>query len=276
MGHYTSEDLDKVLKQMPMETGDVIFLHSNLGFFGRAEGVTNSEELCNMFLDSLTRRLGKNGTIVVPTFTYSFPRGEVFSIDTPAPAMGIFSEWIRKHPDSIRSSDPCYSVAAIGAKAKALTNNSPENSFAPESFFGRFMRENGAILNLNFDAGSTFLHYLEREFKVPYRFDKTFEGYLLQENGSKSLARSTIYVRYLSSEGTSPVFEPFHKEAIRAGYYISEGLGRGQLGFIRANDCKVLLHSLLPSQPGLLTKSGITGIKPILQDEPTYQPIKER
>ena len=35
---------------------------------------------------------------------------------------------------------------------------------------------NKVFCNLNFDAGSTFVHYVERSLKVPYRFDKSFSG----------------------------------------------------------------------------------------------------
>lgn len=272
ISHYTAADLDAALKRLPLAKGDVLFIHSNLGFFGRPEGTETSAQLCNLFFDALLRRIGNKGTLVVPAFTYSFPRRQVFD-PTESPAeMGTFAEWLRIHPDARRSCDPCYSVVAVGAEAEALTAQTAENSFAPESFFGRFLDADGVVLNLNFDAGSTFLHYLERKFSVPYRFDKTFEGHI-RERGETSLAKSTIFVRYLSSDATAPVFESFHALAQAAGLFVGVGLGRGQMGCIRAEDCQCLLRATLPKRPWLLTRAEALGVIPELLPEQTYQPL---
>jgi aminoglycoside 3-N-acetyltransferase len=272
MAHYTTADLDASLASLPLEKGDVLFLHSNIGFFGRAEGVADSRSLCELFFDALMRRVGHTGTLVVPVFTYSFPRREVFDPVGSASEMGMFAEWVRMHPEAVRSCDPCYSVAAIGAKASQLTEDAPENSFSPESFFGRFYEENGIVLNLNFDAGSTFLHYLERELQVPYRFDKTFEGYI-REHGSIRQSKSTIYVRYMSSDSTEAAFEPFHKAAVDAGIFQTQNLGRGRIGSVRAADCRQLLERILPERPWLLTRADMTGLAPLLVPESDYQPL---
>ena len=270
--HYSAGDLAAALQRLPLAKGDVLFLHSNIGFFGRLEGITASEEVCRLFFDALMHRLGGNGTLVVPTFTFSFPRRQVFDPAESASEMGTFAEWLRRQPEARRSCDPCYSVAAVGAQAETLTAQAPENSFAPDGFFGRFLDVDGMVLNLNFDAGSTLLHYLERQFKVPYRFDKTFEGHI-HEHGETRLAKNSIYVRYLSSKATAPVFEPFHDLACAAGLFLSEPLGRGQIGCIRAADCQRLLAETLPTRPWLLTCAEALGVMPELIPEPAYQSL---
>ncbi len=270
--HYNAADLDAALARLPLRLGDVLFLHSNLGFFGRPEGISDSETVCRLFFDALMRRLGGKGTLVVPTFTYSFPRGEVFDPAESASAMGSFAEWLRQHPDAQRSCDPCYSVAAVGELAEKLTFAAPENSFSPEGFFGRFLDVDGMVLNLNFDAGSTFLHYLERQFGVSYRFDKTFAGYI-REHGKTRRATNTIHVRYLSSDATVPVFEPFHALAQAAGLFVGAPRGRGRIGAIRAADCQRLLKETLPVRPWLLTRAEALDVIPDLILEPTYQSL---
>ena len=270
--HYSVADLDGALQRLPLAQGDVLFLHSNLGFFGRPEGVATSAALCQLFSDALMRRIGADGTLVVPAFTYSFPRREVFDPADPVTGMGAFAEWLRQHPDAHRSCDPCYSVIAVGAQAVALTAQAPENSFAPDGFFGRFLDADGMVLNLNFDAGSTFLHFLERQLAVPYRFDKTFAGHI-REHGDTRLAQSTIFVRNLSSNATAPVFEPFHTLAHTAGRFIDTALGRGRIGCIRARDCLSLLQQALPQRPWLLTRAEALGVIPELLPEPIFQPL---
>jgi len=270
---YSADDLRQQLGRLPLSRGDVIFSHSNLGFFGRAAGVSGADDLCQMFFDVLMERLGGTGTIVVPTFTYSFPRQKVFNPGLSPSGMGVFAEWIRRHPDARRSIDPSYSVAAVGDQAEFLTASAPENSFGRGSFFGRFHEIGGRVLNLNFDAGSTFLHYVERELNCTYRFDKTFEG-VLEVDNTRQMARNTIYVRYLSSEATEPVFTAFDALARSKNLFRVSPLGRGEIGAITAADCYDLLRETFPSRPWILTKAEKLGGMPPLVAEQSYQSSK--
>jgi aminoglycoside 3-N-acetyltransferase len=252
--HYSVKDLEAALEQLPLNWGDVIFVHANIGFFGRADGETEGNALCRLFFDALMHRLGDAGTIVVPTFTYSYPRSQVFNPRTTASEMGLFAEWIRLHPNAKRSCDPSYSVAAIGEKAEMLTTKIPENSFGRKSFFDRFLAVNGIILNFNLDAGSTFLHFLEREINVPYRFDKIFDGLIVSDINQTKQTKNTIYVRYLH-EATLPNFENFHKLAIKENKIYTVNLGRGMINLIRARDCQAIINTNYSKDPWFLTRA---------------------
>lgn len=271
MTHFTAQDLERALGRLPLEKGDVVFSHSNLGFFGRPEGIASMDEMCAMFMDAILARIGPDGVLAVPTFTYSFPRKEVFDPAGTPSAMGSFAEWIRRHPESQRSADPCYSVAAIGARAGAFTGDVPENSFGPGSFFDRFHKAGGKILNLNFDAGSTYVHYVERELAVPYRFDKAFSG-ILRRDGRDSVKRSIIWVRYLSDDALEAVFEPFNALACARGVFRTEALGRGAIGLISAADTFRLIAETLPERPLFLTRAEGLGITaPRIVPEPPME-----
>jgi aminoglycoside 3-N-acetyltransferase len=262
MSDYSKSDIKAALDRLPLERGDVIFCHSNLGFFGRAEGVSNASSLCEMFFDAIMERLGPNGTLCVPTFTYSFPRGEVYDPEVGAPEMGMLSEWVREHPAKFRSFDPCYSVAAIGPRCWrfiAMTADA-ENSFDSRSFFARFSRAGGKVMNLNFDAGSTFVHWVERELSVPYRFDKTFIG-TIRTSGVEERAKSTIWVRYLD-DALEARFEVFDALARERGMFKTASLGRGELGVISASDTYRLIEETLPKRPWFLTKAEVLGVTP--------------
>jgi aminoglycoside 3-N-acetyltransferase len=217
------------------------------------------DEMCAMFLDAIVARIGADGVLAVPTFTYSFPRKEVFDLAETPSGMGGFAEWIRRHPDSRRSEDPCFSIAAIGGRAGAFTDDAAENSFGPGSFFDRFHKAGGKILNFNFDAGSTYVHYVERELGVPYRFDKTFHG-ILRRDGRDKEARSTIWVRYLSDDALEAVFEPLDALARARGMFRTVRLGRGAIGLISAADTFRLIADTLPDRPLFLTRAEALGI----------------
>jgi aminoglycoside 3-N-acetyltransferase len=256
--HYTTSDIRQSLAALPFGSGDVVFCHSNIGYFGRLAGNPGRSELCEIFFDALMDRLGPSGTLIVPTYTYSFPRGDTFDPGTTSSGMGLFAEWVREHPDSRRSADPSYSIAAIGANAVFHTADAPENSFGPGSHFHRLRDAEAKLLKLN-HPGCTYIHYVEREFGVPYRFDKSFVGTLL-ENGDRRASRSTIWVRYLSDD--TLVHRPYGFEAVAREQekMVSHRLGRGEITMISCRDAYDLIADTLPKRPWFLTAAESMGV----------------
>lgn len=267
--NFTEKDIQISLESLPVNKGDLLFIHSNIGFFGRLEGAKDVDSICSSFFKIIKDLIGPEGTIVVPAFTYSFPKGEIFSPERTANDMGIFSEWLRCQADSHRSLDTSYSVIANGKLSCFLTENATDNSFGKDSFFHRFEENDGIILNLNFDAGSTFLHYLEREMLVPYRFDKTFEGRI---QGEQEIKKSTIFVRYMD-DCTYPAFELFDRIARKRGKFLTSNLGRGQVGLIRSNHCRDILKEEFRTRPYLLTSGNSLKEIPRFKKENNYVPI---
>ena len=49
-----------------------------------------------VFLKNIFKIIGKNGNLIVPTFSYSFFKSEKYINNITKSEMGIFSEWIRK------------------------------------------------------------------------------------------------------------------------------------------------------------------------------------
>lgn len=256
---YDRAAIASCLAALPLDPGDIVFSHSNIGYFGRLDGAKSGVEVAAALAEAILARIAPGGTLVVPTFTYSFPAREVFDVENSPSKMGIFAEWVRRQPEARRSADPCYSVAALGPRAGELTAKAPENSFGPGSFFDRFQRAGGKILNLNFDAGSTHIHYVERELRVPYRFDKTFRG-TIREKGREREAASVIWVRYLSDDALVAAFEPFDRLAREQGRFVTAPLGRGTMGVITARDTYDLIAATLPSRPWFLTKAEGLGV----------------
>ncbi len=190
MSDYSKKEIKSCFLKLNLKKGDLIFCHSNISFFGRLNKNKNKEQLCKIFYDELLKIIGKNGTLVVPTFSYSFFEKKNYSQSTQS-KMGFFSEWVRKRRDSCRSLDPNFSVSAVGPLKKYLTINNVKETYNKESFFGKFHSLNGKILNFNF-PGSTIIHYYEKILKVNYRYEKKFIG---KVNGNKEIW--SVFSRYL-------------------------------------------------------------------------------
>ena len=199
--HYSAYDIYNATEQLGLEVGDVLFIHSNIGFFGRCAAVKDPDQLCKIFYMALRQQIGPEGTICVPTFTYSYPSGVAYDAQEPT-KMGVFSEWVRTHPLAYRSLDPCYSVAAIGADAKKLCKGVSQNSFDDGSFFARFERKQGKILNLNFDAKISGSFYVQ---EASYPCGGRYRNYpsladthtLLRPFTSPECHHKILYRRYL-------------------------------------------------------------------------------
>jgi|SanBayMetagenome_1026888.scaffolds.fasta_scaffold41247_2 aminoglycoside 3-N-acetyltransferase len=262
--HYSRLDLVNAFKSIGLKQGDIVFSHSNIGYFGIPKGDRSVINAFETILNAFFEVIGTEGTLIVPTFTYSFSQGQDFDPARTPSDCGIFTEMLRKLPNSYRSDDPNISVAAIGKKAQQVTENLPENAYAINGFFDRFYQEGGVICNLNFDAGSTFIHYVEKCLQIPYRFDKTFSGNIWK-NGQPEKRNSIIWVRYLT-EGTRTKFEPFDELARSHNLYKTAQVGRGFVGAITAEDTFNLVKKTLPLRPWFLTEAEILKIEPDLKN----------
>jgi aminoglycoside 3-N-acetyltransferase len=261
---YDADQVAAALRASGVEAGRTVFCHSNIGFFGLPAGARTAENACATILAGFRAALGAAGTLVVPTFTYSFSTGKPFAVAATPSNCGIFAEHVRCRPEARRSRDPNISVAALGPDAEALTRAVPENAYGEGCFWERFLAADGLVCNLNFDAGSTFIHYVERQLRVPYRFDKTFAGTFIEGDGARIPGQATIWVRQLSDPDLVAAFEPFSELAVRSGAFTTATLGRGTVGAISARRTAALIRAELPRSPWLLTRAQRSGRVPAL------------
>jgi aminoglycoside 3-N-acetyltransferase len=262
MADYTAGELRDALASLGIEAGDTVYCHSNVGLFGRAEGAGSADALCEMFLDAIMARIGPGGTLIVPTYTYSFSGGQNFDVAATASKMGLFAEWIRRHPDSVRSPDPCYSVAVVGRDPQRFGRDLPNNSFSPGSTFDRFTREDGKILCLN-HPGCTVLHFFERELGVPYRFDKEFDNEMTADGVARRLSWK-IWVRYLSDDLLAHDPWPYVDAIKQPGRARWRQLGRGEALAIGAQQAFSIVRDGIAANPWFLTKGFAADRTPVI------------
>jgi aminoglycoside 3-N-acetyltransferase len=217
------------LKKIGIKNGDLVFCHSSLFPF-KKRSKKKILQLCNNIFKSFFEVIGSNGTLVVPTFTYSVSNNKPYFKNKSKQICGYFSEYVRKKKKSLIYNDPNVSVAVVGNLKKKLTKNPTINSYAKNSFFDRFVKLNGKICNINLDAATTFIHYFERKCKVNYRYDKKFYG--LNEN--KKIA-CVLYVRKLKKK-YEVNFKKFNKEVFKKKYYKTFSIGESYVGAININE----------------------------------------
>lgn len=253
--HYTKQELKRALLALGVSNGDILFCHSNIGFLGIPKEASTKNEIMNLIVETIMEVLGPEGTFVVPTFTYSFGNNEDFDLHSTRSNCGALSEYVRELAQSRRSNDPSVSIAAIGKQKDTLTKDLPENAYSEDSAFARLIKLESKVLNINFDAGSTLLHYIEKLFNVPYRYEKTFYGKKLV-NSDYIKSESTLYVRDLDIKGSEASFEIFNNYTTQHNLYKRASVGRGSIGLITTSDMYTAFASLYKENKFFLTKKG--------------------
>lgn len=246
---YTKSDFINAIRSVDINAGDLVMVHCGLDRLGVImEGVKSSDELSASIMDSLMEIIA-HGTLVVPTFTYSFGSNEIFDPKTtPCPTMGQFSEYFWKQNGVHRSLDPFLSVAAKGSQAESITKIYASTSFGENSFFDRFTRMGGKILCIGVELRwATILHSYEEEFKVPHRYKKFFIGNIKDKNCIRKI--SWVYnVRPLCSNAY-PTFKKIMEKCIEAGLVKSAPLGKGFVSSIKAQTYKEFAFKQFSKDP---------------------------
>ena len=195
-GLYYSDFVDAI-KKAGVKEGDKIFVHCDIAVFGKLAG-SDRNFLLNSLIEALKESVGK-GTLIFPTFTYSYCWNQVFDVQNSKSTVGVLSEHFRNMPGVIRTLHPVFSVAIWG-KDKEKYRVVDGDCFGKDSIFGRLHQEKAKILffGAEFQSG-TFMHYVEQSYKVPYRYMKTFSG-KIRINGREYNDSCTYFVRNLDEK----------------------------------------------------------------------------
>ena len=229
-------DIVTALKEAGVEKGDTLMVHADLAKFGKLGEITNRSDFANVFVDAFLEVLGPEGTLLVPTFSYSFCNREIFDVKNTPSTVGLFTEELRKRKDACRSIHPIFSVAAIGAKAAELTTDLSQNSFGEGSVYDKLLKlENSKYLIFGVDYfACTLVHHIERQVGIPYRYVKEFAGTIINENHTFE-DKYEFFVRHLDSE-VNPSFDKIEKRLLDRGLMKEVKLGEGKIQMVFNSD----------------------------------------
>ena len=190
----TQKDFVNALTKIGINKGDTIMVHSDVSTFGRL-ATSDREYLMQSLVSSLKQSVGNNGTIIMPTFTYSFFKNEAYDVKNSKSTVGVLTEYFRKQPGVKRTTHPTHSVAVWG-KNRDVFMNIGKDTFDKDSIFGKIHEMNGKIifLGVTFHKACTFIHYIEQIHTVFYRYMKKIKGKIIA--GRKYNDEFYFYNRY--------------------------------------------------------------------------------
>ena len=178
-------DYINLLQQIGVKCGDNIMLHADLRMFGRVEGGFDT------IIDEILTLVGPTGTIVTPSFTFTFPR--VFDPLSSRSKIGGLTSLFARQANVVRVPDGMTSYYIIGQRSHELINNWDNTSYGDSSILGQMIKLNGSVIQFDTDILS-LVHYIEQKVKVPYRELKRFQGDIIK-NGVPVLSHTDFYAR---------------------------------------------------------------------------------
>lgn len=193
----------KSLKKIKIYNNDLVMIHVDLSNFPGENWINKSTLLINY----LKKYFSKKGSIIVPSFTYSFCNLKKYDEKKSPSEVGIFSEFFRQQKDIIRSDHPIFSFSCWGKYSHILSRNNSNSSTGSGSIFEKFYSLKGKILFLGTDfiSSCVFLHFVEQSVGVPYRYSKIFRGSTIIDShkkidGFEFYVRSEEYEKFIRQD----------------------------------------------------------------------------
>ena len=198
-----------LVDDMGIQPDDLVFMFSGLWGLGKLEnGVETIEHAFQKVLPK--------GTLIVPTFSYSWSSGESFNELTPCPEMGAFSNYALTASSYKRTNNPNFSVAIRENEynqsiVKDLLNIG-DDCFDEESIFGKVVKYSqsnrawilllgGAFNDVKYR--STFIHYAQQKVGVKHRYIKKFKSPKSENRVVTQLVRYLDEEEYINKTGNS-------------------------------------------------------------------------
>ena len=229
-------DIVSAIKSAGVQAGDTAIIHVDLGAFGKIGTLMSREDFAYVFIDAFLKVLGDEGTVLCPTFTYSFCKGEKYNPQETPSTVGLFSEEFRKHLKAYNSDNPIFSVAGIGRNAKRLLSNLSNNCFGEGSIYDKLNSVPQAkyvVVGVNHFI-CTQVHHVERMQEVPYRYVKEFSGTI--RKGDESFEdKFEFFVRYLDAD-VETTFDKIEKHLLNKGLMTKVNLGNSHISCTVVSD----------------------------------------
>ncbi len=195
MYDYDLKNLKAAYKRVGIGKGRVVYLTGNFGSIGKFEEKSKIEVL-NTHFSVINDLIGADGTLVVPTHSWSICNSDIpfDSKNTPSET-GVFTEFVRRMPGSVRQLHPFSSSTAYGADAQKICADNSRHVYGPNSPFSRMIEADAIHVSVGMHIRKTIslVHHVELIMGVPYRYTKEFMHPCII-NGERRILDFYLYV----------------------------------------------------------------------------------
>lgn len=177
--------------------GDNVLISSNILPILIQNKKKSLKVVANYIIDELLEKVGKKGTIIIPTYNWDFCDGKTFDYYNTLSSSGALGNIALNRDDFLRSRNPIYSFAVAGKNQAEICDLNHTSCFSLDSAFGFLIKNNGKnlFINLDYKCGFTFCHVAEETVGVSYRYHKKFKGKYIDKAKKNSSMEYSMYVR---------------------------------------------------------------------------------
>jgi aminoglycoside 3-N-acetyltransferase len=245
----TFEKLIEGFRDVGVEEGDTLLVHSSYKSFGPVDGGPQT------VIRALEAALGTEGggTLIMPTFNFDFNKGAPWDVRKTPSKMGVLTELVRENPRAKRVFHPFYSFAVLGKHAGMLGSLRYKSAYERNSVFGKLRDLDGKIMviGLSYTNSMTFFHHIEQMEGVDYRFLKQFTGEVTDENGDTYTDTFEMLVRNIDKSVITEV-DPMGELMEDAGIIKIRKIGEADVKLMKANEVYEFTAREMKRNPFLL------------------------
>ena len=123
-------------------------------------------------INKILEKIGKNGTLLIPTYNWDFCKGKRFDYFKTPSSAGDLGNYALKNKKFKRTINPIYSFAVIGKDRNRICKFRHESCFGNNSPFEYLIRKNGKNLFIglkDYREGFHFPYVAEEKVGVNHR-----------------------------------------------------------------------------------------------------------
>ncbi|MCK4553672.1 AAC(3) family N-acetyltransferase [Candidatus Parcubacteria bacterium] len=251
-------ELKKIFEDQGVKRDDTLCIFSDITSFGipktikeRTRG-SNLDLLLDSYINTLKDLVGENGLVVMPTFTYSACKGEIFDVNKTKSEVGALTEYFRRQKNVKRSLHPIFSFAAWGKDAESFLELENFDSFGDESILGKLFQINAyyVLFGVSMHQSATFVLYSEQKNNVYYRYFKDFSATAINKN-EKININARYFVRDLNMDYKYS-WNDLEKKGIELRIIKTFKFGSGEILIMRSQAIDKLIRQKLKKNKNYL------------------------
>lgn len=226
---YDKYKISKLLYELNINKGDTLVIHSDAMALAQFNEIGQKIDYNNFFKNILDY-LGSNGTLALPTFTYSATNNQIYYPLKSKSKVGVISNKFLNFDGVKRTNHPIFSFGVIGKNEDELLNLEDYTCFGQNSIFTKLYELSSKIICLGCSTKNsiTFMHHMEEKALVPYRKYIFFDG-VISENKKSYKVKCMYYARDLSLKiNTKPSLDLFTKfiKNVNSNLFSEQSYGR--------------------------------------------------
>lgn len=194
------------------EREKILLLHSALSKLGFERGKVYLSGL----LDFLQSILERDITVVLPSFTFSFPKRKQYNWKDPSET-GVLSDLARNYLNFVRTRNPMFSFSVMGPKTGEFLSTREDSGYGAGTAVERLAAKDVTVVMLGAQWNCcTVIHAVEEKKQVPYREYINWE-YQVDFGGGPSILPYQLFVRN-SNDNSILRFDRIREELIDSGH----------------------------------------------------------